>query len=635
LAAKSGHLAAVKLLADSGAKLTDDITEAGSILLVEIGYQLKHKEVAKELFRRYTTRNLLYHQAGLGLGVLCDDFEFACEHIADVSAHDEGSLGDCLDIAIALNRTRFASLFIQHGAKPSARSDPLRAAARKGNRVLIQLLLDTGERANIWEAVRISLQKGSFAAARLLLAKIDHSELAEREIGKTLELAAETECEDVARSLVENFNAHKQIDYVEKALTQAAEHGHVGILRLLLEKTGMALELTNEGHLKILALGLVYDNASKLLIKAVATWKGVASASEILGSLCGNGDKQAAKLLLDEGVRPDSNTAAASPLHVACIHGHLAVARLLLQHGASLGKRDPRWGQTGLTFAIEMGQNAVAKMLLEAGANTETRRNGDGYTPLLFAAQEGNALGARLLLADGGGALPDTPDNDGRTPLMVAAEAGQGAVARTLLERGARIDAVSGEGMTALHYVAARGRQAVARILLGHPGGVGLVHREDKSGKTPLALARETGRVKLAQLLVERGGGESIAVPGGGEETAADEAEIRSEAVEKQEEVQERGTVEKQEEKQEEVQESRPAGADTQTERVEDHTVAHEAEQISSSEQAATTGGGVVEEREREEAVVSEEEAVQTTEASSPSFWSRLRICLLCGGANG
>lgn len=620
LAAKNGHLVVVKLLIDSGAKLTDDLTEAGGMLIAEIAHKLGHKEVARELFRQYTTRSLLYHQIGLMLAVVCEDFEFASEHIASVSAHVEGSLENYLDMAISLNRTRFASLFLQHGAKGSY---PLVAAARKGNRALIRLFLDAGERANIWEAVRISLERGSFTTARLLLARIDHSKLAEREIGKTLEQAAETECEDVARSLVEDFNAHQQVDYVKQALTHAAEHGHMGILRLLLDKTGMALDLANKDHLKILSLGLAYDNSSKLLIKAVATWKGVDSASEILTNLCQSGDKQAAKLLLDKGVSPDSSRAAASPLHVACIHGHLAVAKLLLQHGASLDKRDSRWGQTGLSFAVEMRQNAVVKMLLKVGADTETRRNGDGYTPLLFAAQEGNALGARLLLADGGGALPDTPDNDGQTPLMVAAGAGHGAVARTLLELGAKIGAVDRKGMTALHYVATQGRQATARILLAHPGGVELVHREDKNGKTPLDLAKETGRVNLARLLVEKGGWESVAVPGGGSETAADEEEPRSETVEEQEESE---AMEK--------QDSGTAGADTQIERVEDHIVAHEAEQVS-NEEHVSTGGLVVEER--GEVVVYEEgeEAIQTAEASSPSLWSRLRACLLWGGAKG
>ncbi|KAH8881558.1 hypothetical protein GQ53DRAFT_667454, partial [Thozetella sp. PMI_491] len=89
-------------------------------------------------------------------------------------------------------------------------------------------------------------------------------------------------------------------------------------------------------------------------------------------------------------------------------------------------------GRTPLSWAASGGHEAVARLLLEKGATVDAKDN-DGRTPLFWAARGVHEAVARLLLEKG--ATVDAKDNDDWMPLLLAASGGHEAATRLLLEK--------------------------------------------------------------------------------------------------------------------------------------------------------------------------------------------------------
>lgn len=83
-------------------------------------------------------------------------------------------------------------------------------------------------------------------------------------------------------------------------------------------------------------------------------------------------------------------------LVVALNHGHVGIARLLIEKGASLNHVDDD-GYTPLMYAVHKGHADEVQMLLDEGVDTHTQ-NRDGFTALMMAAQEGRYKLASLLV---------------------------------------------------------------------------------------------------------------------------------------------------------------------------------------------------------------------------------------------
>ncbi|NLT25033.1 MAG: ankyrin repeat domain-containing protein [Syntrophorhabdus sp.] len=107
-----------------------------------------------------------------------------------------------------------------------------------------------------------------------------------------------------------------------------------------------------------------------------------------------------------------------TPLHWACGQGHIALARLLLEHGADVNVREGRNNRTGLHLACLEGHTDTARLLLEHRAEVNARDR-VGCAPLHLACMGGGHPDiVRLLLEHGA----DITTRDGRdhTPLHLA-----------------------------------------------------------------------------------------------------------------------------------------------------------------------------------------------------------------------
>ena len=201
---------------------------------------------------------------------------------------------------------------------------------------------------------------------------------------------------------------------------------------------------------------------------------------------------------------------------------------------SSLGKGD----HTPLMYAVYMGHVEVARVLVEAGADVNTAHAPD-HT-VLYHALESFQLSAELvqLLVDAGvdvnhkslfwtvefasrtlaggsevqevmrilidaGADVRARDESGTPVIVHAVRYRNNQLVETLLRSGADIDATEqSSGRTALGLAAAIEAPETVKLLI--EWGADL-EASDKSGDTPLMIARGKGSEEIAKLLIDAG----------------------------------------------------------------------------------------------------------------------------------
>lgn len=102
-----------------------------------------------------------------------------------------------------------------------------------------------------------------------------------------------------------------------------------------------------------------------------------------------------ARKLIDKGA--DVNKPGWAPLHYAATSGHLEIMNLLLEHHAFIDAESPN-GTTPLMMAAHYGTPAAVKLLLEAGADT-AMKNQLGLSAVDFANRGNRKDSAELIAA--------------------------------------------------------------------------------------------------------------------------------------------------------------------------------------------------------------------------------------------
>jgi serine/threonine-protein phosphatase 6 regulatory ankyrin repeat subunit B len=179
--------------------------------------------------------------------------------------------------------------------------------------------------------------------------------------------------EEVARLLDADPHLMEARDEEEDGtpLVVAAEHGHAGVVRLLL-KGGADVNASD------------YSDVTALQYAAEG------------------GHEEVVPVLLSHGA--DINRKGfygSTALIRASYHGHLNIVRQLLQHtaGCGLDEKDDL-GRTALRWACGLGHVEVARYLLLAGTD-HTIADTDGETPRQAAEPSGNSACVPLLEVSG------------------------------------------------------------------------------------------------------------------------------------------------------------------------------------------------------------------------------------------
>jgi uncharacterized protein len=200
----------------------------------------------------------------------------------------------------------------------------------------------------------------------------------------------------------------------------------------------------------------------------------------------------------------DAELRAYRGLHAAAASGNVAEIEKLASAGGKLEDKDGN-SRTPLHVAVFMGKRDAARALLRLGANPNAL-DGQRYDIITIASVANDVPMLKLAIEGGASAKNITSPYDG-TALIAAAHLGHAEITRTLIAAGAPLDHVNNLGWTAL----------IESIVLGDGGknhtdtlealvkaGANL-NLPDRSGFTPLRLAKARGYSEMARILEAAG----------------------------------------------------------------------------------------------------------------------------------
>jgi ankyrin repeat protein len=264
---------------------------------------------------------------------------------------------------------------------------------------------------------------------------------------------------------------HEKIDGSEEMIHHAVESGSLQLVRLLVER-GAKIEADS-------ALGTALQIAGRRGRKEIAEFLLQKGARLDIHAAAGLGMTNHVKWMLRTNRKLARSTTPykETPLHWAACNGHLAVAKVLLSHGANVSPLDNR-DNTPLDNAFIYDRNEMVRLLLTNGAKVN-RKDSLGRTPLYWAIEHKRLEMARILLA-------------------------AGADVNTLETGGSRQNGAWGPSrQTPLHIAAARGNIPMIALLVEYKADV---KATTPSGYTPLDLWRESraNPLKKARRLLER-----------------------------------------------------------------------------------------------------------------------------------
>lgn len=231
-----------------------------------------------------------------------------------------------------------------------------------------------------------------------------------------------------------------------------------------------------------------------------ALWLLANSGKPLLAAAEKGSSVEVTRLLLRNGV--DANCEEdrfMTALHVAAVKGRCDVARVLLEAGADINRREGSYGKTALHIAAEGGHVGLLRVIFDAviannddeGDSVVDRRDClSGQTALHCAAMRGNVDAVRILLYDAPHGIDvNRSDHCGETALHRAVFRRHLKVVRTLLD-DVRVKANRRNhyGGTALHYAVQKGCVEIACTLLDYVPRVD-VNLGDCVGRTALHYA--------------------------------------------------------------------------------------------------------------------------------------------------
>ena len=262
-------------------------------------------------------------------------------------------------------------------------------------------------------------------------------------------------------------------------LMWAAQNGHEGVVKLLLEGDGVNPDASNPDM----------ENGTALLLAAKYGHMGVV------------------KILLErEDVNPNQEFSySGQPLVFwAAENGHEEILKMLLERKDFNPDVFDEYLGTLLCWVVKKGNEEALKILLKREDVNHNNPGGE-WKPLHIAAMYGQGWAVKILL-ELEDIDPNYMDPDfGGTPLSLAAEEGHQEVAEMLLERkDVNPDYVGPmHGQTPLLLAANNGHEKVAKMLLDRKD-VNPNQTDTRYGQTPLSWAAENGHVGIVKMLLER-----------------------------------------------------------------------------------------------------------------------------------
>ncbi|KAJ8004526.1 hypothetical protein DPEC_G00137190 [Dallia pectoralis] len=497
-AAWGGHTKAVHLLLEMGAEVDQSDAEGRTALRAAAwgGHEeilltlLEHGAQVDKADREGRTPLIAAAYMGHREAV-----EVLLDHGAEVNLAD-GDRRTALSVAALCVPTAarvkgygdVASLLLERGADPGHRDKdgmtPLLLASSEGHEEVVELLLEAG--ADVDESAGPRAIATAAVTPLLAAAAMGHSGTVGRLLfwgaavdgidaeGRTaLSLAAAQGSVEVVRALLDRgLDENHKDDLGWTPLHTAACEGHKVICAALTEQgsTARVGEMDIEGRTPLIlaaqeghcgTVRLLLDRRSPIDHRAYDGHSALTASS-----LEGHSDM--VELLMKRGSDTDVRDAEGRPLlYLLVLEGHLDMAALLMEKGGvPLESRDGE-GRTALHVASWHGNVEAVGLLLSRGADPNAL-DAEGRPPLHSVAWRGHVEPGRLLLEARGVNVDLACRQQGATALSIAAQEGHANIVAMLLERGANPDHIDTYGRSPVKVAGKRGHFTIVRLLESH-----------------------------------------------------------------------------------------------------------------------------------------------------------------------
>ena len=193
-------------------------------------------------------------------------------------------------------------------------------------------------------------------------------------------------------------------------------------------------------------------------------------------------------------------------LHAAAARGDVADIEKRIAAGENKEATDPRL-RTALHVAAFQKQHEAARALIRLGSDPN-KLEADRYDIITIAAVTNDLPMLKIAIEGGGNARAITSRYDG-TALIAAAHLGHAEVVRMLIAAKAPLDHVNNLNWTALieSIVLGDGGRSHTDTLRALVEAGANVNIPDRSGTTPLGLARARGYAEMVRILELAGAG--------------------------------------------------------------------------------------------------------------------------------
>lgn len=324
---------------------------------------------------------------------------------------------------------------------------------------------------------------------------------------------------------------------VVRTLHAAASCGYLDLIRLLLDRGDISVDIPNESGRTALLLAASYcqQSAVDILLKHGADVNATGSNGEsalMWASSCGY--LNVMQTLLDGGAKVDmSDNDGFTSLTSAAGGNQVEALVILVKRGAKIDKTNND-GFTALMYASSLGHSKSVSKLLELGADPTACAN-DGATALIFSAMGGFTETAKFLLdavEHGGVDSPSSSSNITKTEkkgiddkddyysyleattcgdepissLSAAAYGGHLKMVKMLLERGASVAYPDDDSKMPLMAAASAGHGEIVRLLLeADPKSIDVTETSGRGGSSALMKAALSGHSEVLKVLLEAG----------------------------------------------------------------------------------------------------------------------------------
>lgn len=305
--------------------------------------------------------------------------------------------------------------------------------------------------------------------------------------------------------MIQNDNGPKGIQNQCEALECLQKHNNMGSFRAMLKYGCDPTIIPERGaHLLTSACCCGLVAAAKLLIEEGVDPNTPKEEEQALNIACANGYESLVRLLLDKGA--DVNTCDRKeiyPLHEAIESKRERIVKLLFEHKPDLSIKTQQ-NESILTVICRMKMFGIAKQIVKLGVDIN-ESDWNGMTAFHYVCEYSDRDTVSFFIWNGADINKQT--DSGLTPFHFACKGGKLETISLLIANGCTLNpkSVLNRETTPLHFACMSGELTIVKFLVEKGYNINLKSCISDGGLTPLHYACREGYYNVAKYLIMKG----------------------------------------------------------------------------------------------------------------------------------